>query len=128
MADTAAQAAKLLNKFGEAVTITFPGTAGFDPITGEPTTPTSGNSYTAKGYAGKYISPESNMRRRTGPAIIDGTLIEQNDIRLIMQIIPVRPVVSCTALVNGTTYRVMDVQTLRKSGVDVIYILQLRAN
>jgi hypothetical protein len=117
MAETAAQAAKLLNKFGEAVTVTFPGTAGFDPITGEPTTPSSGNSYTAKGYAGQYLSSD-----------IDGTVIQQNDIRLIMQLILVRPEVGCTALVDGTTYRIMDVQAIRKSGVDVIYICQLRAN
>lgn len=117
MADTAAQAAKLLNKFGEAVTVTFPGTAGFDPITGEPTTPSGGTSYTAKGYAGQYVNSD-----------VDGTVIQANDIRLIMQLILARPEVGCTALVDGTTYRIMDVQAIRKTGVDVMYICQLRAN
>lgn len=117
MADTAAQAAKLLNKFGEAVTVTFPGNAAFNPITGAPATPTSGTTYTAKGYAGKYISTD-----------IDGAVIQANDIRLILEIIPNRPDRGCTVLVDGTTYRVMNVQAIRKSGVDVIYILQLRAN
>lgn len=117
MGQTAAQAAKLLDKFGEAVTITFAGTAGFDPITGEPVTPTSGTSYTAKGYAGKYFSAD-----------IDGSVIQANDIRLILEIIAQRPERGCTALVDGTTYRVMDVQAIRKSGEDVIYICQLRAN
>lgn len=117
MAQTAAQAAKLLNKFGEAVTITFPGTAAFDPITGAPVTPTSGTSYTAKGYAGKYVSSD-----------IDGAVIQANDIRLILELIAQRPERGCTALVDSTTYRVMDVQAIRKTGEDVIYICQLRAN
>ena len=117
MAETAAQAAKLLNKFGEAVTITFAGTAGFDPITGEPATPSAGTSYSAKGYAGKYISTD-----------VDGAVIQANDIRLLLEIIPQRPERGCTALVDGTTYRIMNVQAIRKSGIDVIYICQLRAN
>lgn len=117
MADTAAQAAKLLNKFGEAVSITFAGTASFDPITGEPATPSAGTTFSAKAYAGKYISSD-----------VDGAVIQANDIRLLLEIIPQRPVRGCTVLVDGTTYRVMDVQAIRKSGVDVIYICQLRAN
>ena len=117
MGQTAAQAAKLLDKFGEAVTITFAGNPAFDPITGEPATPTADTSYTAKGYAGKYFSAD-----------IDGSVIQANDIRLILEIIAQRPERGCTALVDGTTYRVMDVQAIRKTGVDVIYICQLRAN
>lgn len=117
MGQTAAQAAKLLAKFGEAATIVFAGTAGFDPITGEPVTPTSGTSYTAKGYAGKYVSSD-----------IDGTLIQANDIRLVLELIPQRPERGCSAIVDGTTYRVMNVQAIRKAGADVIYVCQLRAN
>lgn len=117
MGQTAAQAAKLLAKFGETVSIVFAGTAGFDPITGEPTTPTSGTSYSAKGYAGKYVSSD-----------IDGAVIKANDIRLVLELIAQRPERGCSAIVDGTTYRVMDVQSIRKSGADVIYICQLRAN
>lgn len=117
MTDTAAQAAKMLAKYGEAVTISFAGTAGFDPITGEPVSPVSGNSYTAKGYPGKYNSSD-----------IDGAVIQSNDIRLVLELIAERPERGCTALVDGTTYRVMNVQAIRKSGTDVIYICQLRAN
>lgn len=117
MGQTAAQAAKLLDKFGETVTINFTGTAGYDPVTGEPTTPVSGNSYTAKGYAGKYVSTD-----------IDGAVIQANDIRLVLELIAERPERGCSAVVDGTTYRVMDVQAIRKSGADVIYICQLRAN
>lgn len=117
MGQTAEQAAKLLNKFGEAVTITFAGTAAFDPITGEAVTPVAGTSYTAKGYPGKYISSD-----------VDGAVIQANDIRLILELIAQRPERGCTALVDGTTYRVMDVKAIRKTGEDVIYICQLRAN
>ena len=117
MSREAESAAKLLAKNGEPVTISFPGTEGYDPITGAPVTPIPGQQITANGYPGKYISND-----------IDGTNIRANDIRLILELIATRPVKGCKATVDGLTYRVMDIQAIRKAGADVLYVCQLRAN
>lgn len=117
MSREAETAAKLLAKNGEPVTIIFPGTAGYDPITGAPVTPTPGAQIVANGYPGKYISND-----------IDGTNIRANDIRLLLELISTRPEKGCSATVDGVTYRIMDVQAIRKAGEDVVYICQLRAN
>lgn len=114
-ADTAS---KLLAKHGEPVTLKTVATASFDPVTGAPiggggvTT-----SYTGNGYPSKYISTD-----------VDGTNIKQGDIRLIMELITVRPQRGWTATVDNVTYQIMDVQAIRQSGIDQLYILQLRAS
>ena len=114
LADTAS---KLLAKNGEPVTIQFPGTPGFDPITGDPTTAVPGQTIACKGYPSRYKSSE-----------IDGSTIISGDVRLIMELVTPRPTVNSTATVDAKTYRIMDLQPIRKSGADVVYIAQLRAN
>jgi hypothetical protein len=42
--------------------------------------------------------------------------------------VSVRPEVNATATIDSKTYRIMDVQFIRRSGADIIYICQLRAN
>lgn len=111
-------AAVLLDRFGEAVTVTYqPTTPAYDPITGEAQTPSASNIATAKGYAGNYNSGD-----------IDGDIIKQNDIRLILQVLDDRPVKGSHITVDSVKYRVMNTQFVRQSGADVIYICQLRAN
>jgi hypothetical protein len=113
----AADAAAMLAEFGEAVVIAFPGSPSFDPVTGAPVSGSAGAQYTAKGYPGQYGANE-----------VDDSLIKAGDIRLILERIAQRPEASCTALVDGVTYRVMAVRPVRKAGQDVIYICQLRRN
>lgn len=113
----AADASAMLAEFGEAVTIAFPGTPSFDPVTGAPLSGGVGAQYTAKGYPGQYGANE-----------VDDSVIKSGDIRLILERIAQRPDVGCTALVDGVTYRVMAVRPVRKAGQDVIYICQLRRN
>lgn len=113
----AISAIRLLEKNGELVTIQFPGTSGYDPITGSQTNGSVGQSISAKGYPGKYMSGR-----------VDGTLIRQNDIRLILQLITPDPIVGCTATVDNVTYQVIDVQAIRKAGQHVLFICQLRAS
>lgn len=116
MSSEAATAKRLLTRYGEPVTLTKPGEPSFDPVTGEPVAGTGGAVYTAKGYPGRYMQTD-----------IDGLSVQQNDIRLTMELISERPEQGWAALVDGITYRVMDVRAVRKAGEDVIYICQLRA-
>jgi hypothetical protein len=117
MSNIALTASKLLAAKGEPVTITFLGGGATDPITGEADTPAANVDYTANGYPSKYMQKD-----------IDGTNIQAGDVRLILELLSVRPEVGCQATVDAETYRVMDVQPIRLSGSDVIYICQLRAN
>lgn len=115
LADTAAD---LLDRFGETLTVTYqPSTPAYDPITGEPQTPSASNTATSKGYAGNYNSSD-----------IDGDLIKANDVRLILQVLDDRPVKGAHVTVDSVKYRIMNTQFIRQSGADVIYICQLRAN
>jgi hypothetical protein len=117
MSNIALTASKLLAAKGEPVTITFIGGGATDPITGETEAPAANVDYTANGYPSKYMQKD-----------IDGTNIQAGDVRLILELVPVRPEVGCQATIDDGTYRVMDVQPIRLSGSDVIYICQLRAN
>jgi hypothetical protein len=113
----AATAKRLLVQYGEPVTVTKPGIAAFDPITGDPILGTAGTDYPASGYPSKYKSAD-----------VDGTNIQQNDIRLVLHVIDQRPERGWVVSVDQTVYRIMDVQAIRKSANDVLYICQLRAS
>lgn len=117
MSREADAAAGLLARFGEPVLIEFPGVAGFDPITGGAITAEVGISYIANAYPGRYTQGE-----------LADTAIKATDIRLILELLPQRPVVGCLAVVQGVAHRVMDLQAIRKAGADVLYICQLRKN
>lgn len=111
-------ASKLLASNGEAVTITYaPSTPAYDPITGAAQTPSAATTVTGNGYPSGYKKGE-----------IDGEVVKAGDIKLILEKISQRPVVSATATVDSKVYRIQDVQILRKTGADIIYICQLRAN
>jgi len=115
LADTASA---LLEKNGEPVVIDFPPTTpAYDPITGAAQSPVAGASITANGYPSAYQNRE-----------IDGTVIQANDIRLILELIATKPDRGAHATIDGTKYRIMNTQAIRKAGADVLYICQLRAN
>lgn len=117
MSREADSASRALKKSGEPVVITFKGSPSYDPITGAPIAGGSDVSYTVNGYPGQYGKDE-----------VDGSTILSSDVRLILELLPVRPAVGCTALVDGALYRVMTVRYVRKAGEDVIYICGIRKN
>ena len=117
MGREADSAARLLAKNGELVTIQFPGSPSRDPITGASVAVATSTSVTANGYPAAYTS-----------ANIDGTVIRQNDIRLLLELIEPRPIRGCLAVVDGATYQVLDVQVIRKAAADVMFICQIRAS
>ena len=111
IADTAS---RLLEVNGEPIQFSYTSGGTYDPIVGGITggTPVfiDGN-----GYPSGYSNTETN-----------GTAIEAGDIRLICEKLSTRPVQGWQCLVDEQDYRVMDVKPIRKSGVDIIYICQLR--
>lgn len=112
IADTAA---RLLAKEGEPVTLSYTTAEVRDPATGEIITPGSTVTVDGNGYPGGYRSMD-----------IDGDVIRQGDIRLTLERVSESPQVGWSCLVDGVSYRVMDVRKVRRAGSDVIYILQLR--
>jgi hypothetical protein len=111
IADTAS---RLLAVNGEPVQFSYKSGGSYDPaaggIIGEVTSFIDGN-----GYPSGYSNTETN-----------GTAIEAGDIRLICEKLATRPAQGWQCLVDEQDYRVMDVKPIRKSGVDIIYICQLR--
>lgn len=110
-------AANLLAKFGEPVTVTFTKGVVYNPITGEANGVSVTSTVNAVGYPSKYKTKE-----------VDGVVIQAGDIRLILQLITPTPVIGCVVSVNGTDYRIMNIQSIRLSGQDIIFICQVRAN
>lgn len=117
MTNISATASNMLAEYGEAVTVTFPDYGGTDPITGAVATGGADVVLIGKAYPSQYHKSD-----------VDGQVIQAGDIRLILELLPQRPVVGCLVLVDGTTYRVMNSQIVRLAGSDVLYICQIRAN
>jgi len=112
IADTATM---LLAKFGEAVALTYETDEVRNPATGEITTPATENEVQGVGYPSRFTNAE-----------VDGTVVRRSDTRLILNKVSEEPLQGWRAQVQGKTFRVMDVQPITRSGLDVIYICQLR--
>ena len=117
MSKEAATASRLLSRYGEPVSVSSPATGGYNPITGAPSDGEDGETYTGNGYPSRYNKSEINE-----------TVIQSGDVRLILELLDERPQVGWYATVDSKTYRIMDVNPIRKSGGDVLYICQLRNN
>jgi hypothetical protein len=111
IADTAA---RLLATYGEPVLFTATIGGTYDPATGG----IAGGTPLAIGGNGYPSSYNSNE--------LGGSAIQAGDTRLICEKLSERPAVGWDCLVDELDYRVMDVQPIRKSGADIIYIVQLR--
>lgn len=108
-----ATALRLLTAYGEAVSVTRDNITSFNPATGS-ITDASDTNYTGVGHPQDYAINE-----------IDGTLIQQNDVRLIFYSTTV-PVVNDIFTVNSKVYTALNVEQLRAQGANICYIVQLR--
>lgn len=117
MSAQAQTAARLLAKYGEPLTVTFTDWAEYDPITGADVGSSTISTVAAMGYTSAYHTKE-----------IDGTVIQAGDIRLILELITPVPIIGCLVEVDSTTYRIMDIRSVRLSGDNIIFICQIRAN
>lgn len=109
-----ATALRLLTKYGEAVSLSKTVEGSYNTANG---TVGAGTTTTYTGYG----APTSYDKTE-----VDGEIIKATDIRLILNKTSTVPEQGDTCVLNGTTYRVLDVKHTRASGVDIVYILQLR--
>ena len=105
-----------LQEAGEQVVFSYAIDPVFDNDTGDLISCGTSGTQTAYGYPESYSNAE-----------IDGSNIMRGDIKLICSAGEFRPVVGWSCLLDSKTYRVMNCDPIRKSGVDVIYYVQLRA-
>lgn len=111
-----ASALEMLQESGEQVVFSYWVDPVFDNDTGDLISGGTNGTQTAYGYPESYSNAE-----------IDGSNIQRGDIKLICSAGGLRPVVGWLCLLDSKTYRVMNCDTIRESGVDVIYYVQLRA-
>ena len=111
-----ATALDMLQESGEQVVFGYAVDPVFDNDTGDLISGGTSGTQIAYGYPETYSNAE-----------IDGSNIMRGDIRLICTVGALRPVVGWSCLLDSKTYRVMNCDPIRESGVDVIYYVQLRA-
>ena len=105
-----------LQESGEQVVFSYVVDPVFDSDTGDLISGGTSGTQTAYGYPENYSNTE-----------IDGSNIMRGDIKLICSAGALRPAVGWSCLLDSKTYRVMNCEPIRESGVDVIYYVQLRA-
>lgn len=105
-----------LQESGEQVVFSYATTPVYDDDTGDLISGGTDGTQIAYGYPESYSSKE-----------IDGSNILRGDIKLICSAGALRPAVGWSCLLDSKTYRVMNCEPIRESGVDVIYYVQLRA-
>jgi hypothetical protein len=108
----AATAQSLLTRYGESVTFSRETTSAFDPASGIVTSSTS----TFDGLVAKFNYRSSE---------IDGETIKMGDVRLVASI-STEPQVDDSVVLDGLSYRVMNVENIKPAGTNVIYKLQVR--
>ena len=111
-----ASALEMLQESGEQVIFSYVTTPVYDDDTGDLISGGTSGTQTAYGYPETYSNAE-----------IDGGNIMRGDIKLICSAGALRPVAGWSCLLDSKTYRVMNCEPIRESGVDVIYYVQLRA-
>lgn len=110
-----ATARKLLNTYGEELTFTRVAEGAYDPTNGTVAAGTTTN-YTADALPVDYNADE-----------VDDKTILKNDIGLwIEKPASETPAVGDTVVLNSATYRLINVQTYRAQGTDIVYRAQLR--
>ena len=111
-----ASALEILPESGEQAVFSYAVDPIYDNDTGDLISGGTNGTQTAYGYPESYSNSE-----------IDGSNIMRGDIKLICTAGALRPAVGWSCLLDSKTYRVMNCEPIRKSGIDVIYYVQLRA-
>jgi hypothetical protein len=103
----------MLTKYGQAVTITRQTTGAYDPATGS-----AAIVETTQTGVGALFDFET--------AEIDGTLIQQNDKKLLLNAIVTAPLLNDKFTVNTIIYTVVNIKELNPAGTAVMFELALR--
>lgn len=110
-----ATARRLIQTYGESITLQRVAEGAYVPTTGAVGAATTTN-YTAYGAPVDYNQAE-----------VDGATIRTTDIKLWLELpTTVTPLVGDTATFNSVTHRVITVEKLRAQGSEIVYVLQLR--
>ena len=104
---------RLLTDKGESITFSRETSSGFNPVTGIDAVTTS----TFSGYA--HPSPY-----KLGE--IDGTIIQSDDIQLLVESLDTTPAQGDGCLFRAEDYRVMMVRPISVQGGDAAYKVQIR--
>ena len=110
----ASVASRILTDKGKSLTFTRVSGGTFDPVAGE-TTGDSTTNYTGYGAAFNYNKSE-----------IDGTIVQNGDIRLLLEDTATAPILEDTVTIDSIIYTVKNVTPTSPAGVVVMYELQLR--
>lgn len=106
-------ASSVLADKGQNLTFSREGDTAFDPKTGiSTTTPTS---FTGYGASFNYNTKE-----------IDGSLIQNGDIKLLLEATATAPITGDQVTIDSIIYRVVNIKTTSPAGEIVVYNLQLR--
>ena len=112
-AKMATTAARLLEKFGQTISVIRTTGETIDPITGA-IVAGSDTTYSPKGLLRKYPNE-----------VIDGTRIETGDRELIVDN-TVEPALSDKVTVQGEQWTVVNVASINPAGTAVVYFCQVR--
>lgn len=110
-----ASALESLQESGEQVVFSYAVDPIYDNDTGDLISGGTSGTQIAYGYPESYSNSE-----------IDGANIQRGDIKLICSAGALRPAVGWSCLLDSVSYRVMNCDPIRESGIDVIYYVQLR--
>lgn len=108
-----ATALRLLTNYGQAISVVRDNITSYTVSTGA-VVDASDTSYSGYGHPGNY---EASM--------IDGVLIQQNDIRLVFSS-TTEPLVSDIFTVDSVAYTALAIQKYKAQGDKIAYIVQLR--
>lgn len=107
-------ARRLLTKYGQPITGKHIVVTESDVETGE-VVDSAPVTYTGVGYPGNYVD-----------GLIDGTLVERDDIRLLLATTGV-PITTDVITISGKDYTALKVQIISAQGSAVVYKIQCRA-
>lgn len=113
--DLAAVASALLTDKGQTISFSRDNVTAFDPASGSETKGAP-VTFSGKGAIFGYNASE-----------VDGTVVQQDDKRLILEAVDTPPLIGDEATVGSVAHRVISVETVAPAGEAVIYKAQLRA-
>lgn len=116
----ASTALRLIERFGQTITLrdTVPGE--YDPVTGE-TTPETPIDQPAQAILQDYAPQQSGM------SYAEGTVIKQGDKKILVAAQGLTPpTLTTTVLADGATWTIINVKEINPAGTPLVYELQGR--
>lgn len=117
----ASTALRLIEQFGQPITLRDETPGGYDPATGNVADPVIAEQ------TGSGILQDYTLSERAGISNQPGTLIQQGDKKLIMAASGLTmPTLTTKAVVGGHTWTIVNIKEINPAGTPLIYELQAR--